>query len=194
MALIPVTPPSHCLHSNNITTGLIEVKENPLLYIKQPYLCVIHPLHRFYDRHQNKCIMLAANVSDEELGMNKGIIICFMYVADVTEIYHSTELMGSINGINDIDAKVNRLATKEALPKETLTPVPSNSSFMFHKGFYPKPRITLLDAELSNESRQQLNDILEEISDIMLKLHKHQSNSSGRDGITHRPRSCTSSL
>ena len=34
---------------------------------------------------------------------------------------------------------------------------------------YPKPRITLLDAELSNESRQQLNDLLEQFSDIMSK-------------------------
>ena len=40
---------------------------------------------------------------------------------------------------------------------------------MFHKDFYPKPRITLLDAEFSNESKQQLNDLTEELSDIMSK-------------------------
>ena len=40
---------------------------------------------------------------------------------------------------------------------------------MFHKDFHPKPRITLLDAELPNDSRQQLNDLLEEFSDIMSK-------------------------
>ena len=67
VAFIPVTPPSHSLHSNNITTELIEEIENPLLYIKQPYLCVIDTLHRFYDRHQNKFIMISANFSDEEL-------------------------------------------------------------------------------------------------------------------------------
>ena len=39
---------------------------------------------------------------------------------------------------------------------------------MFTKTF-PKPRITLLDAELSNESKQQLNDLLEEVSDSMSK-------------------------
>ena len=43
---------------------------------------------------------------------------------------------------------------------------------MFHKDFYSKPRITLLDAELSNESKQQLNDLLEEFSDIMSKNSK----------------------
>ena len=117
-------------------------------------------------------------------------------MADVTEIHHGTELTESINEINDVgtEIKVNQPPTK-SLPKETLTPFPPNSSFMFHKDFYPKPRITLLDAELSNESRQQLNDLLEEFSDIMSKkLHRHQSNSFGRDGITYRTRSCTSSL
>ena len=67
MAVVPVTLSPHSLHSTNITTGLIEVIENPLLYIELLYLCVIDTLHRFYDRHQSKCIMLTVNVSDEEL-------------------------------------------------------------------------------------------------------------------------------
>ena len=149
MTIIPVAPPSQSLHSNNIITELIEVIENPLLYIKQPYLCVIDTLHGFYDRLQKKCIMLAANISDEELRINKGITKVFMHKADVTEIHHGAELMETINDINDVDAEVNRPATNEGLPKETLTPIPSNSSFLFHKDFYPKPRIMLLDVELS---------------------------------------------
>ena len=40
MVVIPVTPSSPSLHSTNITMGLIEEIENPLLYIKHPYLCV----------------------------------------------------------------------------------------------------------------------------------------------------------
>ena len=166
MAVIPVTPSSHSLCSTNITTGLIEVIENPLLYIEQQYLCVIDTLHRFYDRHQSECIRLAVNVSGEELRINKRITICFTCVADVKEIHQGTELMESIN---DINIEINESATNEALPKQTLTQIPLNSSFMFHKDFYPKPRITLLDTELSDESRQQLNDLLEEFSDIMSK-------------------------
>ena len=69
---------SHCIqipnkHEQSMQIGLIEVIENPLLYIKQPYLCVIGTLHRFHDRHQGKSITLAVNVSDEELGINQGI-------------------------------------------------------------------------------------------------------------------------
>ena len=85
MAVIPVSPSSHCLNSNNITTGLIEVIENP-------YLCIIDTLHRFCDRHQSKCIMLAVNISDEELRINKGITICFTHVADVTEKHYPRKL------------------------------------------------------------------------------------------------------
>ena len=40
---------------------------------------------------------------------------------------------------------------------------------MFHKVFYPKPRIMLLDVELSNVSRQQLNDVSTDISLTHLK-------------------------
>ena len=40
---------------------------------------------------------------------------------------------------------------------------------MFHKDLYPKPRITLLDAELSPKTQQQLETLLEEFSDIMSK-------------------------
>ena len=67
----------------------------------------------------------------------------FTRVADVTEIHHGTELIESINEINDVDAEVNGPATNEALPRETLTLIPPNSSFLSHKDFYPKPRITL---------------------------------------------------
>ena len=96
IAVMPVTAPSHPLHPHNLTRDLIEVVENTLLYINQPYLCVIDTLHRFYDMYQNKCITLAANVSVEELRINKGITRCFMCMADVTEIHHGKELTESM--------------------------------------------------------------------------------------------------
>ena len=137
MAIIPVASSLHSLCSTNITTGIIEVIENPLLYIKQPYLCFIDTLHRFYDRHQSKCITLAVNVSDSELRVNKGITLCFTCVADVTEIHHGTELTESVNEINDVGAEINESATNRSLPKEILTPIPLSSSFVFHIDFYP---------------------------------------------------------
>ena len=61
---------------------------------------------------------------------------------------------------------------------EKLTPIPEDSAFMFHGDFHPKPRITLLDGELSPETQQQLKPLLEEFSDIMSK-------SSSDIGLTH---------
>ena len=60
-----------------------------------------------------------------------------MCVADVTEIHHNTEPTESINEINDINIEMNESVTNEVVPKETLTPIPLNSSFMFHKDFTP---------------------------------------------------------
>ena len=51
MAVIPVSSSPHSIFSTNITTELIEVIENPLLYTEQSYLYVLDTLHRFYDRN-----------------------------------------------------------------------------------------------------------------------------------------------
>ena len=75
--------------------------------------------------------------------MNKGITICFTHVADVKEIHHNTKLAMSINKINSVYIKMNESVTNKAVTKETLTPIPLKSSFMFHKDFYSKSRITL---------------------------------------------------
>ena len=55
----------------------------------------------------------------------------------------------SINDINDVDVETKESAISKVVPKETLTLIPQKLIDMFHKDFYPKPRITLLDAELS---------------------------------------------
>ena len=95
-----------------------------------------------------------------------------MQGADVTEIHHNAELTESINEANDVDIETNESTISEVVPKETLTLIAQNSLFMFHKDFYHEPRIMLLDAELSNESKQHLNNLLEEFSDMMSKNSK----------------------
>ena len=41
VVVIPVSLSSHSISSTNITTGLTEVIENPLLFIEQPCLCIL---------------------------------------------------------------------------------------------------------------------------------------------------------
>ena len=50
-----------------------------------------------------------------------------------------------------------------------LAPILENLAFMFHRNFYLKPRITLLDVELSPKTQKQLETLLQEFSDIMSK-------------------------
>ena len=71
MAAIPIA--SSFNPHTNITIELIEVIENPLLHIEQLCLCILDTLHKFYNENQNKCVTLAANISDKELRINKGI-------------------------------------------------------------------------------------------------------------------------
>ena len=60
-------------------------------------------------------------------------------------MHHNTELTVSINEVNDSNSEMNESAINKVSPKETPTQIPPISSFMFHKDFYPKPRIMLLD-------------------------------------------------
>ena len=88
------------------------------------------------------------------------------------------KLIEAINEVNDGDVETKESAVSKVVAKETLTPIPQNSLFVFYKDFYPTPRITLLDAELSNESKHQLNNLLGEFSDVMSKNSKNI-------GLTH---------
>ena len=89
-------------------------------------MCILDTLHKFYNEEQNKCIMLAANISNEELGINKGITICFMCVADVTEVHHDVELIELINEVNDINIEMKESAISEMVQKETVTLIPKS--------------------------------------------------------------------
>ena len=109
MAIIPLAPSSQSACSINITAELIEVIQNPLLCIEQSCLCILDTLHKFYNKDQNKCIMFAVNISDEELRIYKGITICFACVADVTEVHHNAEPIELINEVNDIDIETKEI-------------------------------------------------------------------------------------
>ena len=82
--------------------------------------------------------MLAANINDEELRINKEITICFAHVAYVAEIHHNVESTGSVNEVSDVDIEMKKSAIGKVVLKETLTQIPQNPSFMFQKDFYPE--------------------------------------------------------
>ena len=82
----------------------------------------------------------------------------------ITKTLHTNE-MDAVNIVKDEDIKAtkreriqngnsNRKNCHENTDK--LRSIPENSAFMFHKDFYPNPRITLLGAEWPLETQQQL--------------------------------------
>ena len=50
---------------------------------------------------------------------------------------------------------------------EKLLPVPEKSAFMLHHNFYPKPKIDLKDAEISQETRQKLLTLQQNYENIV---------------------------
>ena len=73
------------------------------------------------------------------------------------------------NCLQEISLDNNRKNKKCHEKTDKLVPILGDSAFMFHKDFYLKPRMTLLDTELSPKTQQQLETLLEEFSDIMSK-------------------------
>ena len=69
---------------------------------------------------------------------------------------------------------------------DKLASIPENSTFILHKDFYLKPRITLLDTVLSPEAQQQLETLLEEFSDIMPKSSSDISLTHPEEMLLHK--------
>ena len=150
-------------------------------------------LHRFDTRYPEQCITIVVNVGDEDVILNKGMTLCFVQETDITTETPHIKEMDIANIVEDEDMKdIKKERLKNCLQEislnnnrknchestEELVPILENSAFMFHKDVYPKPRITLLGAELSLETKQQLETLLHEFSDIMSK-------SSSDIGLTH---------
>ena len=151
-------------------------------------------LHKFDSRYPEQCVVIAVTISDRDIILNKGMTLCFVQKPDLTvDIPHAQD-MDTVNMINReeemVDTKRQTVENssqvitsdnnKENIENgtEKLVPIAENLAFIFHKDYYLNARITLLDAELSSETQQQLETLLKEFSDIMSK-------SSSGIGLTH---------
>ena len=124
-------------------------------------MLILHTLHTFDTRYPEQCIALAINVGDEDIILNKGMTLYFVVETDlITKTPHTKEM----DTVNIVKYENMKNAMREQIQNwnndrknchentNKLRPIPENSTFMFHKDFYPKPRITLLNAELSRDS------------------------------------------
>ena len=65
--MVSLEPPFRALQCKNVNTELFEIVGNPLLNIEQPYLLILHTLHKFDTRYPEQCAMIAVNISDEDI-------------------------------------------------------------------------------------------------------------------------------
>ena len=128
-------------------------------------------LHKCDSKYPEQCVVIAVNVSDENIILNKGMTLCFVQETDLTaEIPHAqdTDIVNMINKEEEtVDAKretvknssqaITSDSNKENCHNgtENLASIPENSAFMFHNDLYMKPIITWLDEELSSKTQQQ---------------------------------------
>ena len=82
--MIPLEPPFRALHCKNVNTKLFKVIGNPLTHVEQPYLLILHTLHRFDTRYPEQCNAIVVNVGDEEIILNKGMTLCFIQKTGLT--------------------------------------------------------------------------------------------------------------
>ena len=169
MSMILLEPPFRDLHCKVFNTKLFEVTGNPLLSTEQPYLLILHTFHRFDTKYPKKYVAIAVNVGDEDIILNKDMTLCFAQETDLITKTPYIKEMDTVNKVDNTDMKDTKIERLENCLQEIsldnnrknchkntdkLAPIPENSASMFHKDFYPTPRITLLDAELSPETQQ----------------------------------------
>ena len=77
MTPTPLEPPFRALNCKNVNTELFKVIGNPLSSIEQPYLLILHTLHRFDTRYPKQCVAIVVNIGDEDITLNKGMTLIF---------------------------------------------------------------------------------------------------------------------
>ena len=91
---------SSMLHKLSITK-LFKVIGNTLSSIEQPYLLILHILHKFDTRYHEQCVTVPVYVGDEDIILNKGMTLCFVQETDLaTKIPHIKE-MDTVNIAED---------------------------------------------------------------------------------------------
>ena len=121
-------------------------------------------LHKFDTRYPEQCVAIAVNVSDCML-CTRGRFNCKNSYAkdmDIVDTVHNGDMVDTKREmLENSSQEITLDSNKENCHINTkkLTPIPENLAVMFHRDFYLKPRITLLDAELSAKTQWQLETI-----------------------------------
>ena len=105
ISMIPLEPPVRALHCKNDSANLFEIIRNPLLSVEQPYLLILHILHTLHTRYPEQCIVLVVNVGNEDIILNKGMTLCFVWDTDLIMKTPHTKEMDTVNIVKDKNMK-----------------------------------------------------------------------------------------
>ena len=163
-----------------VKTGreIYQIRENELLNIEYPSIWIIETLQNQLDTGStSKPVVFVMNPSDKEITMPKGITLAYLEktpfkVKRPKRSISSKEVNGNIRiGKVNVKNQVNEIQ-KGTVKATTVPLVPEDSALMTNEKFYPKPQVTLEDAETSTQTKQKFEQMLEKYDDI---ISKHSS-------------------
>ena len=104
----------------NINTELLKVIGNPLWSIEQPYLLMLHTLHRFDTRYPKQCVAIAVNVGDEDIILNKGMALCFVQETDLLMKTSHIKEMHTVNIVENRHERHLERKTRELFARNII--------------------------------------------------------------------------
>ena len=103
ITVILLEPLLRPLQWKSVNTKLLEVIGNPMMSIEQPYLLIFCTLHTFNTRYLEQCVAIAANVSDKDILLNKGMTLCFIQKTDLTMKIPHVKDVDTVNTVHKED-------------------------------------------------------------------------------------------
>ena len=103
ITVILLEPLLRPLQWKSVNTKLLEVIGNPMMSIEQPYLLIFCTLHKFNTRYLEQCVAIAANVSDKDILLNKGMTLCFIQKTDLTMKIPHVKDVDTVNTVHKED-------------------------------------------------------------------------------------------
>ena len=175
---------------------ICSTRQNDLLTLKYPEMLILETLHSFNPENMsNDIVIFTYNCGDIDLITPKTTMVAYMkeskfHIADLSwaitmllikqgcintiQTQVSSEL-GSDSNINhtNIDIDINKGIPEPLnmslnnLNENEIRQIAEQSAFVHPSTFHPKPRLTLEDAYITPQTKQNLNKLLIDFDDIM---------------------------
>ena len=118
------------------------MEENPFFLIEQPNMNIIPVLQKHDNRTPDKFMAILWNPGGHSISIKRNMTIGYKKESEYIE-KSQTDQQENIREVSKI--------SEDKLPF-----MPEKSAFTFHQNNYPKPKVVLEDATLSDETKNRL--------------------------------------